>query len=102
VLRQPDYKRPFFLSTDASAYSVGAVLSQEGELNPRTKKTHATPNCILLGVLLERRKRLRHIRTRIAGNYESSGPVETTPSRHLGTGDDPNGPCQPHLLEGTT
>jgi hypothetical protein len=38
ILRQPDYNDPFFLATDASAYGVGAVLSQEGETNPRTKK----------------------------------------------------------------
>ena len=34
ILRQPDYTKAFFLATDASAYSVGTVLSQEGELNP--------------------------------------------------------------------
>jgi hypothetical protein len=38
ILRQPDYNDPFFLATDASAYGMGAVLSQEGETNPRTKK----------------------------------------------------------------
>jgi hypothetical protein len=43
ILQQPDYAKPFFLSTDASAYSVGAVLSQEGELNPQTKKPTQHP-----------------------------------------------------------
>ena len=37
ILRQPNYKKPFFLSTDASAYGVGAILSPEGKLNPCTK-----------------------------------------------------------------
>ena len=35
--------RPFFLSTNASAYGVGAVLSQEGEINPCTKKPTQQP-----------------------------------------------------------
>ena len=38
ILRQPDYTKAFFLTMDTSAYSIGAVLSQEGELNPRTQK----------------------------------------------------------------
>ena len=43
ILRQPEYKKPFFLATDASAYGVGAVLSQEGESHPRTKKPTQHP-----------------------------------------------------------
>ena len=43
VLKQPDYTKPFFLSTNTSAYSVGAVLSQEGETNPHTKKPTQQP-----------------------------------------------------------
>ena len=38
VLKQPDYDKPFFLAMDTSAYSVGAVLSQEGDFNLQTKK----------------------------------------------------------------
>ena len=34
ILQQPDFKRKFYLATDASAYSVGAVLLQEGEATP--------------------------------------------------------------------
>ena len=43
ILRQPNYTKAFFLATDASAYGVGAVLSQEGELNPRTQKPMLCP-----------------------------------------------------------
>ena len=43
ILRQPNYIKAFFLATDASAYGMGAVLSQEGELNPRTKKPMLCP-----------------------------------------------------------
>ena len=36
ILQQPDYTKAFFLTTDTLAYGMGAVLSQEGEPNPRT------------------------------------------------------------------
>ena len=35
VLHQPNFKKPFFVATDASAYGVGAILSQEGESDPQ-------------------------------------------------------------------
>ena len=31
VLRQPDFQKQFYVLTDASAYDVGAILSQAGE-----------------------------------------------------------------------
>src|SRR5579863_8273095 len=31
VLRQPDFTKKFFVHSDASAYGMGAILSQEGE-----------------------------------------------------------------------
>ena len=32
VLKQPNFEKKFYLQTDMSAYSVGAVLSQEGDI----------------------------------------------------------------------
>ena len=43
ILWQPDYTKAFFLATDASAYGMGTILSQEGELNLQTKKPMLCP-----------------------------------------------------------
>jgi len=43
MLRYPDYKKPFDLTTDASAYGIGAVLSQEGRPISMISRTLRTP-----------------------------------------------------------
>ena len=43
ILQQPDYTKAFFLETDASAYGMGTVLLQEGEINPCTQKPMLHP-----------------------------------------------------------
>jgi hypothetical protein len=42
VLTQPDFEKKFYLQTDASAYSVGAILSQQGRNSLYTHK-HSKP-----------------------------------------------------------
>jgi len=32
VLKQPNFEKKFYLQTNASAYGVGAILLQEGEI----------------------------------------------------------------------
>ena len=80
ILRQPDYTKPFFLATDASFYSMGAILSQEGETNPQTNKIMRHPIAyysatftptkrnydIFEGELLALMKALHHWRPHIA------------------------------------
>lgn len=43
ILCQPDYTKQFLLAMDVLAYSMGAVLLQEGENNPRTRKPTQHP-----------------------------------------------------------
>jgi len=35
VLTQPQYDKPFVVHTDTSAYGVGTILLQEGDINPQ-------------------------------------------------------------------
>jgi RNase H-like domain found in reverse transcriptase len=41
VLQQPNFTKPFFVLTDASAYGMGAILSQEG--GPTSQKPRLHP-----------------------------------------------------------
>ena len=43
ILQQPYYTKAFFLATGTSAYSMGAKLLQEGEINPCTQKPMLCP-----------------------------------------------------------
>jgi hypothetical protein len=51
VLIQPNFKERFYLQTDASAYGVGAILSQEGRNSPSLQK-HAKPKTHLIAYYL--------------------------------------------------
>jgi len=44
VLTQPQYDKPFIVHTNVSAYGVGTILLQEGEINPqKPSKPHLHP-----------------------------------------------------------
>jgi hypothetical protein len=42
VLTQPNFEEKFYLQTDALAYGVGAILSQQGR-NPPSIRKHLKP-----------------------------------------------------------
>ena len=52
ILRQPNYEDPFYLATDALAYGMGAVLLQEGEINPHTQKPTQHPIAYYLATFI--------------------------------------------------
>jgi RNase H-like domain found in reverse transcriptase/Reverse transcriptase (RNA-dependent DNA polymerase) len=58
VLRQPDFTKPFILLTDASAYGVGAILSQEGgSTNPTdNRKPRLHPVAYYLATFTETKR----------------------------------------------
>ena len=43
VLIQPNFEKKFFLQVDASAYGMGAILSQEGEMTTPSLEKHQKP-----------------------------------------------------------
>jgi hypothetical protein len=43
VLIQPNFKKKFFLQVNASAYSMGTILSQEGEITTPSLEKHQKP-----------------------------------------------------------
>ena len=40
VLRQPNFNKTFYLQMDMLVYSMGAILSQEGDNHPNQKPKH--------------------------------------------------------------
>jgi len=40
VLQQPNFNKTFYLQTNASTYSMGAILSQKGESTNSKHKQH--------------------------------------------------------------
>src|SRR5712671_2641374 len=55
VLAQPSYDKSFIVHTDASAYGVGTILLQEGELplNAKTSKPLLHPIVYYLGMFIQ-------------------------------------------------
>jgi len=55
VLAQPNYDKPFVVHTNASAYGMGAILLQEGELplNVKTQKPLLHPIAYYLGTFIQ-------------------------------------------------
>ena len=86
ILRQPNYDDPFFLLTNASAYGVGAVLSQEGETNPCSKKPFLHPIAYYSSTFIPAEQKLQHLRERTPSSSQKPGTLEATPGSHGKTG----------------
>ena len=93
ILQQPDYTKAFFLTTDALAYGMGAILSQERELNPRTQKTNALSSHILFKHVHTNRKELQHLLKRVPRSLKSLKMLQTTCCSYRNSSHYTHGPC---------
>ena len=64
-------------------------------------KTHSTTHCLLLCHVYPHRKKLQHLRTRIASSHQSPDTLATSPHSHERPSHHPNRPHKPYILENT-